>query len=146
MTGTSTDTTADLRPDAATRNRRLLALLFATAGLAHFVVPALFEAIVPPWLPHAFPDARTLVVVSGVAEIAGAIGLLLPATRVAAAWGLLALLVAVFPANVHMLLAAYANEAPVWWRAALWVRLPLQPALMWWVWRSAIGGGRSRGA
>jgi uncharacterized membrane protein len=84
------------------------------------------------------PSARTLVYVSGVAEIAGAIGLLLPQTRVLAAWCLIALLIAVFPANVQMLLDARARDASAWWVLALWLRLPMQPLLIWFVWRSAI--------
>lgn len=117
---------------------RLLALIFGLTGVMHFVVPRVFDAIVPPWLPGWMPSARTLVYVSGVAEIAGAIGLLLPGTRVLAAWGLIALLVAVFPANVQMLLEARARDAALWWQLALWIRLPMQPLLIWFVWRSAI--------
>jgi uncharacterized membrane protein len=117
---------------------RLLALIFGFAGLMHFIVPSVFDAIVPPWLPSWMPSARTLVYVSGVAEIAGAIGLLLPQTRVLAAWCLIALLIAVFPANVQMLLDARARDASAWWVLALWLRLPMQPLLIWFVWRSAI--------
>ncbi len=116
---------------------RLLALIFGAAGVMHFVTPRVFEAIVPPWLPAWMPSARVLVYVSGVAEIAGALGLLFPATRVLAAWGLIALLVAVFPANVQMLMDARARDAAAWWVLALWIRLPLQPLLIWFVWRSA---------
>jgi uncharacterized membrane protein len=111
-----------------------LVLLFATAGVTHFVTPQFFERIVPPWLP----DAPLLVGISGAAELLGACGLLLARTRRAAGWGLLALLVAVFPANIRMLQMAIAGHAPIWYRIALWVRLPLQPALGWWVWRAAI--------
>ena len=115
---------------------RLLATLFVLVGVLHFVVPGVFERIVPRWLPAP----RTLVYLSGVAEIAGGLGLLLPATRTAAAWGLIALLAAVFPANVQMLLDARAAHAAWWWQAALWLRLPLQPLLMWWVYAVAIRG------
>ncbi len=117
---------------------RLLALIFGVAGAMHFVVPRIFEAIVPPWLPEWMPSVRTLVYVSGVAEIAGAIGLLFPGTRVLAAWCLIVLLIAVFPANVQMLLDARARDAAAWWILALWIRLPMQPLLIWFVWRSAI--------
>jgi uncharacterized membrane protein len=110
------------------------ALLFFLAGVLHFVSPAFFDRIVPPWVP----DARLATYVSGVCEIAGAIGLLIPATRTAAAWGLMALLVAVLPANIHMLNQARAAEASVGYIAGLWMRLPLQPLLIWWVWRAAI--------
>lgn len=98
--------------------------------MLHFGRPAIFERIVPP----ALPAPHLLVLLSGVAEVAGGLGLLLPATRRAAGWGLLALLVAVFPANVYMVGLASALHLPAW---VLWARLPLQPLLMWLVWRAA---------
>lgn len=113
------------------------AVLFVTAGILHFLIPAFFDRIVPPWLPGWLPGPRALVHISGLAELAGGIGLLFPATRRLAAWGLLALLVAVFPANVFMLMDARAHGVSAIYEAGLWIRLPLQPLLMWWVWRSA---------
>ena len=110
--------------------RYALALLFVGAGVLHFVRPAPFLRIVPP----ALPVPGLLVLLSGVAEVAGGLGLLLPATRRAAGWGLLALLVAVFPANVYMVGLASALHIPAW---VLWARLPLQPLLMWAVWRAS---------
>jgi uncharacterized membrane protein len=111
-----------------------LAMIFCVAGIMHFVAPAPFVRIVPPWLPAP----ALLVFVSGVAEIAGGLGLLLPATRVAAGWGLIALLVAVFPANIRMLQAAHEARASTLWQTLLVLRLPLQPLLVYWVWRAAI--------
>jgi uncharacterized membrane protein len=110
--------------------RFALALLFGGAGVLHFVHPETYLRIMPP----ALPAPRLLVLLSGAAEVAGGLGLLLPATRRLAAWGLLALLVAVFPANVHMLGLAKELHLPAW---VLWARLPLQPLLMWAVWRAA---------
>ncbi len=110
------------------------AALFFTAGVLHFVMPGFFDRIVPPWVPNA----RLATYASGAFEIAGAIGLLIPATRVAAAWGLIALLVAVFPANIHMLNQARGADASAGYVAGLWVRLPMQVLLIWWVWRVAI--------
>jgi uncharacterized membrane protein len=106
----------------------LPAVLFLFTGSQHFFQPAAFANIVPPQFGHA--DA--LVAISGAAEIAGGIGLLIPATRNAAAIGLLVLLVAVWPANWYMALEAgrYANVAPAW---VLWLRVPVQLLLMWWV-------------
>ena len=105
-----------------------LAFLFVGAGLAHFLLTRRYVATVPPYLPAP----ALLVYVSGVAEIAGGLGLLLPATRRWASWGLIALLVAVFPANVYMLQSHGAGlHVPQW---ALWLRLPLQGVLMAWVW------------
>ncbi len=99
----------------------------------HFVVSGSYVQIVPRWLP----DARLIVAISGLCEIMGGVGVLYRPTRRLAGWGLLALLIAVFPANVHMLQLAYASHASALWISALWLRLPLQPLLMWWVWRTA---------
>lgn len=114
------------------RLRRLscyvLAVLFIGAGITHFVAPAAFLRIVPPYLPAPL----LLVYLSGTAELAGGLGLLLPATRRWAIWGLILLLLAVFPANVYMLQTHGAGlPVPLW---ALWLRLPLQAVLMAWVW------------
>ncbi len=89
-------------------------------------------------MPRWLPAPRLLVYVSGVFEMLGGIGLLVPWVRRWAAWGLIALLIAVFPANIQMLQAAHAAAASGWTQALLWLRLPLQPLLMWWVYRSAI--------
>jgi uncharacterized membrane protein len=118
-----------------TRSQKALAGFFAFAGTMHFVTPRSYEAMMPPSLPRH----REAVAVSGIAEIAGGLAVARPSTRRFARWWLLALLVAVFPANVHM--AAYPervrgldlNRVPRW---ALWARLPLQPLAMLWVWRA----------
>ncbi|PSQ51249.1 MAG: hypothetical protein BRD28_05780 [Bacteroidetes bacterium QH_10_64_37] len=112
----------------------LIALIFGAAGTAHFVWPAAFARIVPPYLPAP----RTLVYVSGVAELLGALGLLVPRLRVYAGWGLILLLLAVFPANVHMALhPADFGRIPGW---ALSLRLPLQFVLVGWIyWGLALG-------
>jgi uncharacterized membrane protein len=104
------------------------AALFVAAGCVHFVRPAIYRAIVPP----ALGDPGPIVAISGAAEIVGGIGLLVPATRRPAAIGLVALLVAVWPANWYMALTAdrYAALAPAW---VLWVRVPLQLPLIWWI-------------
>src|SRR5436190_639283 len=78
--------------------RWLAAAFFVAVGVKHFLNPVFFRQIVPPALPHP----ALLVVVSGVCEIAGGVGLLFRRLRRAAGWGLIALLVAVFPANVYM--------------------------------------------
>ena len=96
----------------------------------------MYAAIVPPFIPNA----RALVLISGAFEILGGLGVLLPFSRVAAGWGLIALLVAVFPANIHMATEAerFRSVAPAW---ALWARLPLQAVLILWVYRACIEGG-----
>jgi uncharacterized membrane protein len=113
----------------------LLAVLFVGAGVLHFLRPETYLRIMPP----ALPAPRLLVLLSGAAEMAGGLGLLLPATRRWAAWGLLALLLAVFPANIYMLQIHEQLHLPTWVGRA---RLPLQPLLMWWVWRAS---GQARG-
>jgi uncharacterized membrane protein len=109
-------------------SRYLLALLFVGAGVLHFLHPATYLAIMPP----ALPAPRALVYVSGIFEILGGLGLLPARTRRLAGWGLLALLVAVFPANVYMALIHEQLHIPGW---VAWARLPLQLPLLWWVWR-----------
>jgi uncharacterized membrane protein len=106
----------------------LAALIFAGTGTMHFVTPDAFVQIVPPMLPAK----EALVAISGAAELAGAAGLLIPQTRRYAAYGLIALLVAVFPANIYMALdrTRFAS-LPEW---ALIARLPLQFLLIAWIW------------
>ena len=118
-----------------TRSQKGLAGFFAFAGTMHFVIPRSYEAMMPPSLPAH----RESVAVSGVAEIVGGVAVLSPRSRRFARWWLLALLVAVFPANVHMALnpgqvrGLDLERVPRW---ALWARLPLQPLCMLWVWRA----------
>ncbi len=106
----------------------LLALLFLTTGTLHFLKSATFASIVPPWLPAPL----LLVQISGLCELLGAIGLLIPRLRRGAGSGLIALLIAVFPANLYMALAPshFANFASP---ALLWWRLPLQAVLIAWI-------------
>ena len=108
--------------------RWLLTLFMVAAGVNHFVAPAAYVAMVPGVLPAP----AILVEISGVAEILGGLGLIAPATRRLAGWGLIALFVAVFPANINMAvhhLPLGGREIPTW---ALWARLPLQAVLVAW--------------
>jgi uncharacterized membrane protein len=106
----------------------LLAAAFVYAGVSHFTGPEFFVAIVPPYLPAPL----LLVYLSGVAEVAGGVGVLIPQLRRLASWGLLALLVAVYPANIHM--ALHPELFPQMTPTALYVRLPIQFVLAAWVW------------
>ena len=109
--------------------RILLSLLFLAAGTLHFLIPQTYVRIMPPCLPWHLQ----LVYLSGLCEILGGLGLFLPATRPAAAWGLIALLIAVMPANIQMVLDhAHFPAIPLW---ALWLRLPLQIPIIWWAYR-----------
>jgi uncharacterized membrane protein len=115
--------------------RTVLGVLFMLAGVLHFVMPSRYRAIVPPYLPA--PAA--LVAVSGAAEIAGGLGLLLARLRQMAGVGLILLLVAVFPANVEMLLQARQRGVSGIAELLLWARLPLQVVLVWSIWRLSQG-------
>lgn len=116
----------------STRRPWPLAAFFTFAGTMHFVIPRSYEATMPPYLPYH----RKSVIVSGLAEIAGGAAVVPERTRPLARWWLIALLAAIFPANVHMAMhpeQVKGLRAPRW---ALWARLPLQPLMMLWVWRS----------
>ncbi len=113
------------------RSRTLLSAFFLVTGINHFVKPRSYEQIVPPSMQS---QAKLLVQISGWAEIAGGLGVLLPATRRGAGAGIVALLAAVFPANLHM--AVSPERFPRIPRWALYARLPLQPLMMWWAWKA----------
>jgi uncharacterized membrane protein len=109
---------------------RALAAFFVGAGAMHFIRPREYEAIMPDYLPAH----RELVAASGVAEIAGGLGALHPRTRRPAGWWLVATLLAVFPANVHMAVhpERYRRIPP----ALLYARLPVQVLFMAWALRA----------
>lgn len=107
-------------------SKYLLCVFFVLAGLNHFINPAFYLKIMPPYLPwHLF-----LVYLSGFFEVVFGGLLLAPAFTRTAAWGLIALLVAVFPANIHMAInpQLYPDISPL----ALWLRLPLQAVFIAW--------------
>jgi len=108
--------------------RILLAILFLFAGTIHLINPALFLPIMPPWIPFH----RLCIQISGVFELLGGLGLLVPSRQVqlCACWGLALLLVAVFPANIYMATAHIQIHGfpPQAWMA--WTRLALQPLLI----------------
>jgi uncharacterized membrane protein len=105
------------------------AAIFVLAGANHFLHPKPYLSMMPAYLPAP----KELVWISGIAEVAGGIAVLLPASRKAAGWGLIALLLAVFPANLNVALNGWPNvHLPAW---LLWARLPLQPIMIWAVYR-----------
>jgi uncharacterized membrane protein len=106
----------------------IMAALYVVAGVNHFIDPGFYLAIMPDYLPWHLP----LIYASGVAEIALGIAVLIPRLRVLAAWGIIALLVAIFPANVY----AATDQVPLiagdpFWN---WVRLPFQGVFIAWAW------------
>lgn len=111
--------------------RLLMGALYLTTGTLHFLHTQTYLTIMPPYIPAH----HTLVLLTGAAEIAGGLGILtpIPAIQRAAAWGLVALLIAVMPANIYMV-TNHANfpTIPLW---AVWARLPLQLPLIYWAWR-----------
>ncbi|MCU0794280.1 MAG: DoxX family membrane protein [Opitutaceae bacterium] len=123
---------ADHRRILRARLRRGLGVFFIVAGLAHFVAPHLYDPMMPDWLPAA--SHRPLIYLSGLAELAGGIGVFTTRFRRAAAWGLIALLVAIFPANLHVALDPAAGAAFGPSQTLLWLRLPFQALFIAWVW------------
>jgi len=111
---------AEAEPEVHPRRIRLIAAAFATSGVLHFLVPRLFEQIVPGWLPAK----RTLVYLSGAAELACAAGLLTEAAWAGPASA--ALLVAVWPANIQMAVDETRQGHSRLRQAALWARVPMQ--------------------
>jgi len=113
-----------------TWSQRLLSVVFVAAGVLHFVRPEMYEHVMPGYLPAH----RELVLISGAAEIAGGIGVAFSQTRRAAGLWLIALLIAVLPANVSMAInhEQFRSIPP----ALLWARLPLQGLLIWWAHRA----------
>lgn len=113
-----------------TAARWVLASFFIIAGVNHFLAPEIYFGMMPAWLPaKAAANA-----IAGAAEIAGGLGLLIPRLRRPAAWGLIALLIAIFPANVQVALQGQMpglDDAPAW---LLWLRLPFQAVFIAWVW------------
>jgi uncharacterized membrane protein len=118
------------------------AALFTSAGVMHFAKPDFFEAIVPDW----FPSAKAANQLSGAAEIVLGLGMIASQTRRVSALGLIALTIAVFPANVDMAVNK-VEVKPVDGKMTRsvgtskgpqnWIRLPMQLPLLWWLWRES---------
>jgi uncharacterized membrane protein len=104
----------------------IMALFYMAAGVNHLVHPGFYKKIMPPWLPWH----EQLIIISGIAEMLFASLLFFRITRRLAAWCIIALLIAVFPANIQMMLNYYHENNPSLWMAI--VRLPLQIVLIWW--------------
>ncbi|CCG98142.1 hypothetical protein FAES_0128 [Fibrella aestuarina BUZ 2] len=111
------------------------AVMFSLIGVSHFRKPDLMQYMIPKGLPAP----RRLVYLSGLAEIVLGLGLLIPATRTASAWGLIGLLIAIFPANINV---AVNNLPPPGGLPAkpwyIWSRLLFQPLYIAWIWYAAL--------
>ena len=115
--------------------RWVLTIVMVGAGANHFINPPPYLGMMPAEIPVSWH--LSLVYISGVFEILGGLGLILPATRRLAAWGLIALFIAVFPANLNMALNHLPlgeDPIPAW---VLWARLPLQLVAIAWAYRIA---------
>jgi uncharacterized membrane protein len=111
-----------------------LGVAFLAAGAMHFISPRSYLPMMPSYLP--WPEQ--LIAISGAAEMAGGLGVLLPFTRRMAGYGLIALLIAVFPANLNMAInhtqIPHLHVTPL----MAWLRLPLQLPIIYWVWWTAV--------
>lgn len=103
----------------------IMAILYVIAGINHFVNPVFYLKIIPPFLRWH----KALNWISGVAEIALGIGLLIPTYTSISAWGIILLLIAVFPANIYHFMKGWRKKKMV---LILAIRLPLQFLLIWW--------------
>jgi len=108
-----------------------------TMGVLHWMAPIPFVAAMPGYLP----EPLALVLISGVFEVAGGVGILIPRLRAMAGWGLIALFVAVYPANINMALHP-GDHASLILQVVLWCRLPLQIPLIYWALRVSDSGRR----
>ncbi|CAM4021496.1 DoxX family protein [Flavobacterium weaverense] len=107
----------------------VMAFIYVIAGINHFRNPRLYIKIIPPY----FPNPKALNAISGVAEILLGIGLCIPAVSNYAAWGVIALLIAIFPAHIYMYFDEKARMGlPKW---VLLLRMPLQIALIYWAYQ-----------
>lgn len=106
-------------------SRALLAIFYILAGTMHFVIPEFYIKMMPPYVPMH----NEMVFVSGLMEIILGFGIMGKKTMRYSAWGIIALLIAVFPANVHAYLTADGTDFPKW---LLLIRLPLQFVLIYW--------------
>lgn len=105
----------------------IMAIFYIAAGIMHFKRPWFYYKITPPMLKSI---QKPINIIVGIAEILGGIGLLIPATQSAAAWGIILLLIAVFPANIYMLMDEKASMGMEKWK--LWLRLPFQFLFLTW--------------
>lgn len=103
----------------------IMATLYIIAGINHFIMPGFYIKIIPPFLPKP----KLINWISGLAEIFLGVLLFIPIYSSFAAWGIVALLIAVYPANIYHFQKGWRKKRMVW---VLAFRLPLQFVLIWW--------------
>jgi uncharacterized membrane protein len=108
-----------------------MALLYVAAGINHFIHPRMYISIMPHFLPSV--SYGPIVAITGVCELFLGLLLLPNMTRPWAAWLIIALLIAIFPANIQMTIDFIRRHSPYTWLA--WLRLPLQAVLIWWAYQ-----------
>ncbi len=109
--------------------RVLLALFFIAGGILHFLKTPLYLTIMPPWLPYHLE----LVYISGILEILGGIGVLIPVLQRYAGYGLIVLVIAVTPANIQMAIDYLQRDGLTALTLLLLLRLPLQLLIIYWI-------------
>lgn len=112
----------------------VIGILFVMAGILHFIKPDPYLRIMPSFIPNP----KAMVYISGVFEVIGGIGFLVPEFRHLAGWGLILLLFAVFPANIEMFLKGYKKHGFSIFTWIALIRLPIQFVLMFWIYWSGI--------
>ena len=125
----------DKLDDSRLKGRISASIMFFITGITHFTNTQAFLEITPDFIPAT----EEMIYLSGIFEMLGAIGLLIPRIQKISAWGLILLLVAVFPANINAAVNDIRTEVAFgigsWY---LWVRLLFQPVFIWWVWWCAL--------
>jgi uncharacterized membrane protein len=128
-------------PDTKIRRffRHLLGVVLVLQGINHFVLDTEMAQWIPSWLPAPL----LMVHLSGIAEIVLGLALFVPRLRRLAGWGIVTLLIAVFPANIEM--ALHPELLPQVPEVLFWIRLPLQLLFVWWVWSCVLAVAPARG-
>jgi uncharacterized membrane protein len=109
----------------------VMALFYVVAGINHFLHPEMYASIMPRFLPES--SYRPLVAITGIFEAVLGLMLIPPATRTIAAWGIVILLIVIFPANIQMTIDFSRRHNAYTWLT--WLRLPVQALLIWWAFK-----------
>ncbi len=122
------------RPIIIATLRWLATAFFLVAGALHFVIPEFYRAMMPAFIPFQ----SFFIVLTGIAEMAGAIGIQIPKYRRLSGILMMVLLVAIFPANIYVAIAQPALPNMDYEPASMWWRLLLQPLFIAWIWAVSV--------